>query len=230
MTSSAGDDFAGGALQCPVCRSPSTSRFAAIDGRHYFRCAMCEATFLEPSQRPSPEEELAHYGHHENAVGDPGYRAFLARFAGPFLERLPAAMSGLDYGCGPGPALAEMLREAGQTVALYDPFYHADAAVLAGLYDFISCTETAEHFHDPFEEFQRLDVMLKPGGTLGVMTRFHTEDEKFARWHYRMDPTHVVFYRPATFRVIASQRGWACEIPAKDVVILRKPREVEVRG
>lgn len=226
MTSDQGDDVAVEVGSCPVCRSSASSLFAAIDWRRYFRCATCEATFLEPSQRPSPEEELAHYGHHENAVDDPGYRAFLARFARPFLERLPERACGLDYGCGPGPALAAMMREAGHTVALYDPFYHADADALRASYDFICCTETAEHFHDAYGEFSRLDRMLKPGGLLGVMTCFQTEDEKFARWHYRLDPTHVVFYRAATFRVIASQRGWACEIPAKDIVIMRKPGEI----
>lgn len=210
-------------LRCPVCRSPSTSRFADVDGRGYFRCAVCEATFLEPSQRPSRDEEFAHYGHHENAVDDPGYREFLSKFARPFLERLPEGATGLDYGCGPGPALAAMMREAGHSVALYDPFFHADPAVLARCYDFITCTETAEHFHDPHGEFQRLDGMLKPGGTLGVMTCFQTDDERFARWHYRADPTHVVFYRAESFSVIAGQRGWDCEIPVKDVAIMRKP-------
>ncbi len=208
---------------CPVCRSATAQLLTEVDARIYFRCETCVATFLEPSQRPSPEEELAHYLHHENAVGDPGYRAFLSKFARPLLERLPEGACGLDYGCGPGPALAAMLREAGMTVALHDPFFHPDADVLWASYDFICCTETAEHFHDPYEEFSRLDRMLKPGGILGVMTCFQTEDVKFARWHYRMDPTHVVFYRAATFEMIAKQRVWDCEIPVKDVAIMRKP-------
>jgi hypothetical protein len=38
-----------------------------------------------------------------------------------------------------------------------------------------------------------------------------------------MDPTHVVFYRSGTFVTIAAARGWSCEIPRKDVALLRVP-------
>jgi hypothetical protein len=42
-------------------------------------------------------------------------------------------------------------------------------------------------------------------------------------WHYRQEPTHVVFYREETFRFLATQRGWECEIPAPNVALMRKP-------
>ncbi len=123
----------------------------------------------------------------------------------------------------PGPALAAMLREAGHMMGLYDPLFAAEPAPLSGLYDFIACTETAEHFHKPAEEFDRLGAMLRPGGWLAIMTCFQTDDALFANWHYRKDPTHVVFYRRTTFDVIAKQRGWRCESPVKDVALLQKP-------
>ena len=195
-------------------------RVGALD---YWRCGVCEARFLDARHHLSLAGELAHYRNHENAVDDPGYRRFLARLATPLIERIAPGSRGLDYGCGPGPALAAMLREAGHAVALYDPFFHPDPAPLAAHYDFITCTEVAEHFRNPADEFDRFGRMLEPGGWLAVMTCFQTDDERFAAWHYRRDPTHVVFYREETFRVIASQRGWSCEIPAKDVALLRKP-------
>jgi hypothetical protein len=40
---------------------------------------------------------------------------------------------------------------------------------------------------------------------------------------YRRDPTHVVFYREATFRAIARRHDWSCEIPYPNVALLRKP-------
>ena len=39
--------------------------------------------------------------------------------------------------------------------------------------------------------------LVRPGGWLAVMTCFQTDDARFAGWHYRKDPTHVVFYREA---------------------------------
>jgi len=194
-----------------------------VGTQDYWRCESCEARFLDPRHHLAPEDERAHYAHHENTIDDPGYRRFLAKLATPLLERIAPTSRGLDYGCGPGPALAAMLREAGHEVVLYDPFFHPDPAVLSQSYDFITCTETAEHFHHPADEFDRLERMLAPGGWLAVMTSFQTDDVRFATWHYRRDPTHVVFYREATFRVIAEQRGWSCEIPVKDVALMRKP-------
>jgi len=208
---------------CPVCRSPSTRAFAQVDDRRYRRCDDCGARFLEPARFPSAAVERAHYLTHRNDPGDPGYRKFLAKLASPLLERLPRGSSGLDYGCGPGPALAAMLREAGHEVALYDPFFRPEPVVLQRTYDFVTCTEVAEHFHRPAEEFDRLDRLLRPGGWLAVMTSFQTDDARFADWHYRRDPTHVVFYREETFRAIAARHGWDCEIPVKDVALMRKP-------
>jgi len=64
---------------------------------------------------------------------------------------------------------------------------------------------------------------VRPGGWLAVMTCFQTDDTRFRDWHYRHDPTHVVFYREATFRHIASSRGWSLEVPVKDVALMRRP-------
>jgi len=64
--------------------------------------------------------------------------------------------------------------------------------------------------------------LLKKDGWLGVMTCFLTSYDAFDSWHYRRDPTHVVFYAEETFQVIAQQRGWHCEIIAKDVVLFNK--------
>lgn len=206
---------------CCVCRAPAVLPFMEVEGLSYWKCPHCEARFLDPAQRPSPAQEHAEYLRHQNDVEDEGYRRFLSKLAGPLNERLKPGASGLDYGCGPGPALASMLREAGHEMALYDPFFAPDTAPLSRTYDFVTCTETAEHFFDPATEFDRLGALLKPGGWLAVMTCFQTEDAKFANWQYRQDPTHVVFYREATLRHIASMRGWHCEIPVKDVALMR---------
>ena len=178
---------------CSVCRAPALAPFMTIDGQDYWRCGTCEARLLDPRHRPARGDEHAHYLHHENDPDDPGYRRFLSLLAEPLLQRLEPGLNGLDYGCGPGPALAAMLREAGHGMTLYDPFFHDRAEALARSYDFITCTEVAEHFHDPAGEFDRLDAMLRPGGWLALMTCFQTDDERFADWHYRKDPTQVVF-------------------------------------
>ncbi|KPP84626.1 MAG: Methyltransferase domain [Rhodobacteraceae bacterium HLUCCO07] len=207
---------------CPVCKAAALP-FQVIAGLRYLRCPDCQARFLAPDHHPTLEAERAHYLTHENHPDDPGYRRFMGKLAAPLLARLPARSRGLDYGCGPGPALAAMLREAGHEVALYDPFFAPDPAPLSDTHDFVTCTETAEHFHHPAEEFSRLRALVRPGGWLAIMTCFQTDDDRFANWRYRMDPTHVVFYREATFRHLAQSWGWSCDVPVKDVVLMQRP-------
>lgn len=216
---------------CPVCLAAGSRHFMQVrtgkravqPARDYWRCPACHATFLEPSQRLDAAAEAAYYRLHRNDAADPAYRRRLLRLAEPLLARLAPGRSGMDYGCGPGPALAAMLTEAGHRVALYDPLFLDDASVLSRRYDFVTCTEVAEHFHRPHEEFDRLGRLLRPGGWLALMTAFQTDDAAFAHWHYRRDPTHVVFYREATFHALAAARGWRCVIPVADVALLQTP-------
>lgn len=227
MKAEAGTDKAGSAYGvshiCPVCRASEPQWAASIAERDYWRCVTCEAHFLNPRRHPSRDEEYAQYLLHENHPDDPRYRRFLSKLVTPLLARLSEGSLGLDYGCGPGPALAAMLRESGHTVALYDPFFQPDPAPLACIYDFVTCTETAEHFHQPAEEFDRLTSLVRPGGWLGIMTCFQADDCNFADWHYRKDPTHVVFYREQTLRHLAAAYGWTCDVPVKDVALMQKP-------
>jgi SAM-dependent methyltransferase len=88
----------------------------------YWRCDRCQARGLNSAHYPDAATERAEYDKHENDLHDPGYRGFLDRLAAPLRARLTPGARGLDYGCGPGPALAHMLREAGHDMAVYDPF------------------------------------------------------------------------------------------------------------
>lgn len=212
---------------CPLCAEPDPPPLVEVHGRTYGECARCRLVAMAPADRLSAAEERARYEMHENDAADPAYREFLDRVASPLLERLPAAAAGLDYGAGPGPALSRMLEEAGHPTAVYDPFFAPDRAALARTYDFVTCTETAEHFHAPREEFRRLDSLLRPGGWLGLMTEVRDESQPFETWWYARDPTHVCFYGPATLRWLADHFGWELERPHRNVALFRKPKGAE---
>jgi SAM-dependent methyltransferase len=208
--------------QCPLCAGTDTGHFCRVEDIDYHRCARCLLTWMAPEHRPSVAVEKEQYDLHENNEGDPGYRTFLSRLADPLLAELRGPASGLDFGCGPGPALAAICREAGHSMALYDPIYFPDRSVLDSRYDFVTCTEVAEHLHQPAREFTLFQQLLKPGGILGIMTCWLTDDDAFPRWHYRRDPTHVCFYRPETFGWLAEAFGWEWRTPRKDVVLFIK--------
>ena len=212
---------------CPLCLSAGaalffTSRQKNLE-RDYFHCKTCDLVFVPTEFHLDPDAAQERYLTHENDPANADYRRFLSQLWDELRPRLPQRARGLDYGAGPGPALAAMIEEDGYSAALYDPLFHPDDTVLAHTYDFITCTETVEHFATPRVDFQRLHRMLAPGGWLGIMTDILEDRDGFADWYYHRDPTHVAFYSLHTFQWIAAWLGLQVEHPRARVVLLRKP-------
>lgn len=170
--------------------------------RSFFRCGACAYVFADGGSFPSPDEARRRYDRHRNDPSDPRYRAFLGRLTTPLLARLKPGSSGLDFGCGPGPTVSVILKEAGHTVADYDPMYRPDESLLEAHYDFVACTETAEHFTRPLEDWSRMFSLLRPGGLLAVMTQL-VDGVDFRGWAYKDDATHAGFYSAATLEWLA---------------------------
>lgn len=210
------------AMPCPLCAAPA---HWLLDDRKrsYWQCEKCLMVHVPKRWQLSAEQEKAEYDRHENHPDDPGYRRFLSRLAEPLLQRLPAASSGLDFGCGPGPALAVMLREHGHQVALHDLYYHPNPEALRQQWDFITATEVVEHLAAPREVLEQLWQCLKPGGWLGLMTKRVSNPEAFRTWHYKSDPTHICFFSEQSFRWLATRWQAELEVIGADVVLLRKP-------
>ena len=209
-------------MLCIVCNKKTAEIFKIIESKQYWKCKECLAIFLDKKFYLEPIDEHSHYISHENCIYDANYRKFLARLMLPLDKILQRKSIGLDYGCGPGPALAKMLEEKGHIMHLYDPFFYTNKNFINKVFDFICCTETAEHFHNPFEEFSLFNNILSSNGVIGIMTSFTTDESLFENWHYRRDPTHVVFYNETTFQVIAFQNNWDCEIVKKDIVLMKR--------
>ena len=208
---------------CPLCGARDNRFFCKDRRRAYLRCHDCALVFVPPEYFLSRAAERAEYDLHENSLDDPGYRGFLSRLAQPLLQRLPDGARGLDFGCGPAPALARMLREAGCEVALYDSFYLPDAQVLQPAYDFVCATEVVEHLHHPGAQLEVLWSLLGAGGWLGIMTKLARDVDAFSRWHYKNDPTHVCFFSVETWQWWARQMDAQLEILGADVILLQKP-------
>jgi hypothetical protein len=179
--------------------------------------------FADPASRLSAEAEKARYNKHQNCPHDHRYRQFFHHLIDPLVERLGnGALTGLDFGCGPGPTLSVMLEELGYEMLLYDPYFARDDSVLSIQYDFITCTETIEHFYTPCKEWSLLLSLLKPGGWLAIMTRLTNDVKSFTQWDYRNDLTHVSFFSRRTFRYLADRDGLQLEFFGSDVILLRK--------
>ncbi|BDY06922.1 class I SAM-dependent methyltransferase [Ferrimonas sp. YFM] len=209
-------------MHCPLCQHHQTQHYHQDKKRHYFQCARCELVFADPNALLPPSAEKHQYDQHQNDPADQGYRRFLSRVAQPLMQRLAPGSQGLDFGCGPGPTLSLMLEEAGHSVALYDPYFHPDRAPLRSHYDFVTCTEAIEHFYRPGREWQLLLELVRPGGTLALMTKLVKDRQAFANWHYKNDPTHVSFFSRTTFEFLAQRDDLTVEFIGNDVVLLQK--------
>ncbi len=210
------------ASRCPICDSVSEP-FWQDKRRSYHECLRCRAVHVPPKFHLTHAQEKAEYDKHQNEIEDPGYRRFLSRLSDPLLQLLPEASKGLDFGCGPGPALATMLQECGHEMALYDLYYHPDDRALKQQYDFITATEVVEHLRRPLPVLQQLWSLLNSGGVLGLMTKRVKNRDAFKGWHYKNDPTHIVFFHEQSFHWLANHLGGKLIFPADDVVLLSKP-------
>ncbi|MDJ0878090.1 MAG: class I SAM-dependent methyltransferase [Halieaceae bacterium] len=211
-------------MHCPLCGASGAEFFHRDGQREYLRCVDCQLVYVPPRYFLDLESERAEYSLHENDPADEGYRGFLSRLATPLMERLPGNARGLDFGCGPGPALVAMLREAGHDVSRYDPFFFPDRTPLSRRYDFITATEVVEHLHRPGEELERLWAMLRPGGWLGIMTKLVIDANAFAGWHYKNDLTHVSFFSRDTWTWWGECRDARPVFVGNDVILLRRER------
>jgi len=214
---------------CPLCNSAKNTLIAkntrsGTGEREFHQCGVCRLVFVPAEFHLSPAEEKERYDLHENDPADERYIRFLSKLTQPLSAHLEGRQRGLDYGCGPGPALAGILEARGHEVLNYDPYYFADRTLLKGPYDFISASEVIEHFRAPREEFLKIQGLLRPkGGTLGVMTEMYTgnQDKPFDQWWYITEPTHLCFYEPATFGWIASWLNWKIIFQEGNVVLFR---------
>ncbi len=213
-------------IRCRLCGSADTSLFYSGEARSHHRefhhCIACDLVFVPDSFLLDPAEERERYLLHENDPAEEGYRAHLRNLLDEMTPLLEPGAEGLDYGSGDPPVLAMMLRERGFRVDCWDLLFSPDAAVLERTYDFITCSETAEHFRRPLLEFERFDRLLRPGGVLGVMTQMLDDWSHFGDWHYRFDATHICFYSARTMQWIAERFGWRASFPRQHVAIFRK--------
>ncbi len=190
---------------CPLCGWNNPKLYFEDKNRVYLSCPDCCLVFVPGEYYLTTEAEKNEYDLHTNDPADPGYRRFLSRLSHPMLERLGPGQKGLDFGCGPGPVLHQLLKDHGHAMDLYDPFYVNDTNVFSNTYDFITATEVVEHLHHPGQVFDRLFGLLRSGGWLGIMTKLILDKESCSPWHYIRDLPHVWFLRRATITYVAQR-------------------------
>lgn len=175
-----------------------------------YHCENCRFIFKAEQAYVSSEQELKQYNHHNNSFESPGYvemfQAFIDRCITPYRADIETV---LEFGSGPGPVLSKLLSNEGYSVECYDKYFSPEPVYEGKQYDLITATEVIEHIDDPLKIMHFFYDHLKPGGYLALMTQFHSDSpEKYLKWWYRGDPTHICFFRPETFTVIGEKTGF----------------------
>lgn len=204
-------------MNCPLCHAYSREYAPRV-----YQCGRCFLVYKDKDDHIAANAESERYSHHQNHLEDEGYKKFLNRLLLPLKSYLPTSFKALDFGCGPGPALASMLKELGGEVELWDPQFYPDEAVLANSYDIVTCTEVVEHFRKPLESWEQLINSVKQNGILAVMTQFITPETDYQKWWYKNDPTHIVFYSRETLDFIASKFQLEILFDDKNSVVIFK--------
>ena len=203
---------------CPLCQSKST--FFCDKPKHlFYKCDTCEGIFRPKHTFLTAEAEKEHYEKHNNDVFDERYQAFVSPIVEAILHDFSPETKGLDFGSGTGPVIAKMLTDKGFQVQNYDLFFANDLALLNQKYDYVSCCEVMEHFHQPYKEFEVLKCLLLPKGKLYCKTEIFNNQKPFENWYYKDDFTHVFIYQTKTLEWIKSEFSFSNLIVKEKLIV-----------
>jgi len=174
-------------MQCPICESQETRRFAAIRGIEIHRCRHCEhgfALFSQHYEEPKIQEMYSlEFSGYRN---DPYYQnAIREEIRTNILPLVTPPARVLDIGCGNGEFLLAA-QEAGYTVLGYDvsqaalticesrglPVQGGDLMQVssAGSFDIITLWNVIIYLSEPRRTLQQAYHLLRPVGLLVLRT------------------------------------------------------------
>ncbi len=190
-------------MECKICGESKNIEKSENAGNTFVFCKNCN--FVEKINKIDTETEKDEYVRHNNNFGNEGYVKYLNNFLDDAVIPFVKEGTHLDYGCGPGPVLHELMKQRGFNSKTYDYYYKHDENYAKYRYDVITSTEVFEHFYDPINDIEKILKLLNDGGILSLMTSFVKPEPEFYEWWYIRDITHVSFYHIKTFDYIAKK-------------------------
>lgn len=204
-------------MNCTLCETLLENK--ADD--FYFICETCGSYLKDQKFYLNNLQEIGIYEKHKNDVNDIRYQNFTSPITNSILSTFTSNDLGLDYGCGTAPVISKLLKDKGYQVELYDPYFHSNEKYMNYQYDYIFSCEVFEHFYNPKQEIEKLLSILKPTGSLLVMTLIYDFEVDFKDWYYRKDPTHVFIYTKKTVQFIADRYNLEAKIEKNRMVVFK---------
>jgi SAM-dependent methyltransferase len=191
---------------CPLCLSHHVINYSQDKSRTYNICQDCELIFVPRDQILGPELEKQRYDTHNNDDQDVLYQDYLGKIVSSVLTKVSENKLGLDFGCGRTKLLATLFNHKAVAVDSFDLYYFPDENIWDKKFDFIILSEVIEHLREPYKELSKLRSMLMPNGYLFIKTKIHlNQKDRFDKWFYKRDFTHVQFFCPASLQKLAQE-------------------------
>jgi len=193
--------------KCKICQSDTRAIIDEKTNKIYHTCLRCEYIFLNDKFYIDEESEKKHYDKHHNNFESLGYVQMFDDLIDEFIEpHVNTIKSALDFGCGEGEVLPILLERRNISCDRYDLFYFSKKVYENKKYDLILSTEVFEHLRDPLQMLKKLLLHVKKNGYLLLMSAFHpNDDEKFLKWWYIRDITHIGFFNMSTFQYLTDE-------------------------
>lgn len=195
--------------ECKICQATTNVIKDSKKELIYYRCTSCGFISLNDESILNSTQEKEQYDLHNNGFESKGYVQMFEDFIDlaiePYLGDIETA---LEFGSGPGPVLSKLLENRGLEVDIYDLYYSPLKVYECKVYDLITSTEVFEHLQKPLDILELLVKHTNKNGYIVLMTKFPPKDDKeFLAWWYRRDPTHISFFTPESFEVMAEKVG-----------------------
>jgi 2-polyprenyl-3-methyl-5-hydroxy-6-metoxy-1,4-benzoquinol methylase len=194
-------------MNCKICSS-ETVRIENCNNRTiYYNCINCDLIFIDENFIKIPEKEKLRYLKHNNTLDNNNYvkifNTLIEEYIIPNQNKIEQI---LDFGCGPIPIFADLLKAKGFNVDIYDKYFFPLKDYQKKEYDLITLIEVIEHLKDPFTELIGLKNKLNKNGFIIIKTLFHPmNNDVFLKWWYKEDFTHISFFSKKTFKVLAEK-------------------------
>lgn len=222
-------------VPCPCCGSDDARAWGSENGFEAVKCRECGMVYV--AERPGDEEigEAIMTGQHRNENGTLSVvykpsRRKLARYRARMASILEKdagtePVSWLDVGAGFGEMIEalQMVLPARSRLTGIEPMRpKADHARSRGLpiftmplsevqdsFDFVSLINVFSHLPDPSSFFLDLKRLVKPGGTLVIVTGNGGDLDSAAEYPDRLDlPDHLVFAGAANLEAMLRRAGF----------------------
>lgn len=208
---------------CKLCGSLDAADFCTGRTRKFIKCKSCGLIFVPAQDYLSIDDERARYDLHDNTSQNAGYVEYLAKCAAIVKQVVKPGSRVLDFGAGKNAVLTQMLAEEGYRCDAYDPLYSADTLTGNNKYDCIVICEVIEHLRDINADMELVKMSCAENAVIIIRTQLYVSDEKFTKWWYMQDLTHINFFSKRTIETLAERLDCKAEhTDVNDIFILKK--------